>query len=620
MMKSQSWSLYGGLDLTRPALMRSRAPGALIGCMNYESREEGYRRIDGYERFDGHKSPSDTAADNPEDEATNIETRRAAISAPPGTGDIRGVWRYKDKTYSFRENSAGVVVMHQSSATGWVAIDLGWKVAFTTGTGDPPGNGDALADTSSTAGTVIGLHITSGTFAAGDAAGFLIFSYDAAARYASGAVLTVAVTSTRQVTLGAVPAAQVVGTGEKYQFVNYNFFGGASGQRMYGVTGQGDAFEYDGTMFFTIVTGVSGSSPIAIAAHSHHLFVGYEEGSVIVSSLGQPRNYVATGGAAELAFGDTLTGMVAGFRGEIFFFGRNSTFRLTGTTSADWALQKVSDEAGAMAGTAQLMDEPICMDDRGLRTISTTEAFGDFDIATISNQIRPLLDFKRDGKILPVASVRVRRKSQYRLFFNDGDTIIVSYVMRRGRIYREYTQSSFDRYDADSLPVLGIIKSICSVEDSDGRERIFFSFKDGEHVYEMDSGDSFDGQPITAYMRLPYNDFGMPDIVKRFRKVLLECNSTFESRFRLAADYDDDQETGERPTSPFRVLGPPAIWGEQEWSNFYWGADPQRKAELRLHGRGRNVSLIFFSQDDEVQPPHLFTGVTLYYDQRKMKR
>ena len=53
-----------------------------------------------------------------------------------------------------------------------------------------------------------------------------------------------------------------------------------------------------------------------------------------------------------------------------------------------------------MAGTVQLMDEPVCLDDRGFRNVTATQRFGDFSIATISEQIRPLLDRKREGGIL----------------------------------------------------------------------------------------------------------------------------------------------------------------------------------------------------------------------------
>ena len=75
MMKTHSWKLAGGMNLVRDALSRHKAPGEMSGCMNYEAREEGYRRIDGYERFDGRKSPSDVFADEAGKE--DVEDREA---------------------------------------------------------------------------------------------------------------------------------------------------------------------------------------------------------------------------------------------------------------------------------------------------------------------------------------------------------------------------------------------------------------------------------------------------------------------------------------------------------------------------------------------------------------
>ena len=178
MIKTRSWRLSGGLDLVRDPLTRHRYPGALIGVNNYESREEGYRRIDGYERFDGRKSPSDILEDDPEKEDEETEKRRAAIEKPPGVGNI-WVWRYNNTCYAFRKDIVGTssnpakFAMHRSSKSGWGEVDLGYKVAFTTGSGDAPENGETIEKTGGASGTVIGHYLTGGTWAGDDAEGFI---------------------------------------------------------------------------------------------------------------------------------------------------------------------------------------------------------------------------------------------------------------------------------------------------------------------------------------------------------------------------------------------------------------------------------------------------------------
>ena len=620
-METLGWRLSGGLNLVRDAISRNRAPGELIGCMNYEAREEGYRRIDGYERFDGRQAPSDILDDEPGEEVAEIEKRRAAIGKVPGD-ELLAAWRYQNTTYAFSRDDA-TLKMYGSSTSGWAEIDLGWRVAFTAGTGDAPSEDDALA-TAGVAATIIGYYLTSGSWADGDAAGVIVFAYDSTDRFASGDIPELAGESSDTITLSAVPTQQTIGTVPtdgvySFRFVNQNFFGQSSGERMYGVSGIGNLFEFDGTMFVELETGVTTVYPTRVAFHKNHLVVGYQRGSVIYSGTGTPRSFDTNDGAGEFAIGDILTEFVPGFRDTLFVFGRNKTAYLAGSSNANFELKTLSDEAGAMANTAALMDEPTVLDDRGVRNITATQQFGDFSIATISESIRPLLDFKRDGGILPIAATRVRRKSQYRLFFDDGDCIVLNLVRRGGRLSVQYTRCAYDRFDDDGAVDVGIMRSICSVEDTDGRERIFCVLRDQRYVYEMDKGNSFDGHPVPYYLRLPYNDFRTPHTIKRYKKVLLEVTSTFEAKFRMSADVDDERELGEVGMA-HTVSGPTSLWDESEWSAFYWDVIPRRTAEQRIQGRGRNISFSLHSVPDRVEESHVASGLTVYYDTRRMQR
>ena len=631
MMKHQSWRLSGGLNLVRPAITRHRVPGELVGCMNYEVRDEGCRRIDGYERFDGRPAPSYILDDEPGEEDIEAEKRRALIEPVPGD-KLLGVWRYRDRTYAF-SLAGDEIRMYGSSADGWARVTLGWRVAFTAGGGAAPEEGEEFASSGDAAeGVVIGHYLTSGTWAGGDAAGVLVFAYDGAGRFAASDVVTVEATAARTLTLSAVPAAQTVGAADaseySFGFVNHNFFGVADRARMYGVSGAGNPFEFNGTMFLELSTGVTASHPTHLAVHEQHLFVGYPEGAITYSGTGLPRSFDANDGAGEIAIGDTLTDLLAGYRGSLFLFGRNLTAYLTGTSNADFAIRTLSPEAGAMHHTVVMMDQPTCLDDRGIRNVVATDAYGDFEIGTMSKPIRPLLDFKRSGAALPVAATRIRRKSQYRVWFDDGDCIVMNYVRRGNNLSAEYTRFSYDLYEKLYDPEqpganygrrIGILTSVCSIEDSDGRERVFFAMRASMYVYEMDAGKSFDSHPIPYFLRLPYNDFGAPFMIKRYRKLLIEVDSSLESTFFLTADFGDEAQEGERQI-PHTVTGPSSFWSEGDWSAAYWDLVPVRHAEQRLHGRGRNLSVMLYSRPDVVEESHVVNGITVYYEPRRMQR
>ena len=107
----------------------------------------------------------------------SIEWRRGEIDAVPGEGDILGVWQYNGTKYAFRNNvGSTAAVMHESTSSGWSAVDLGQTMAFTAGsTIDPVVGLTITGGTSGATGVISGYSISSGTFGANSAAGNIYF-------------------------------------------------------------------------------------------------------------------------------------------------------------------------------------------------------------------------------------------------------------------------------------------------------------------------------------------------------------------------------------------------------------------------------------------------------------
>ena len=407
MMKEGSWKMAGGLDLTTPRIERSRFPGGLILCINHEARTEGYRRIDGYERFDGRPSPSalpipyenDTEAEELAKRAA-ITARRDAIEPVPGVGHILGVWRFKERTYAFRKKDGfDTIGMYGSGEDGWTEINLYHRVFVQAMSGTPPQVGDVIGGmTSGATATLLRLVRLKGDYSDATAEGIMIIDPGVGGLQASELLAWTGQTDDDQVRTSSVPQNQDIAYDDsaRFRFANYNFYGQASGARMYGVSGTDFGFEFDGEVFTPLVTGVVDDKPIHIATWQNHLWLGYVGGSTVASALGMPVNFDAIEGAAEVATGDEITGLLAGYRGTLFIFGRNRVATMKGTSSADWIANELDVEAGAIANTIQLLEEPTCYDDRGIRNLSATQQFGDFSVAALSEKIRPLLDAKRD--------------------------------------------------------------------------------------------------------------------------------------------------------------------------------------------------------------------------------
>ena len=115
--------------------------------------------------------------------------------------------------------------------------------------------GDTLTGAVSGATAVLtNVALQSGSWAAGDAAGYFIMAS------ATGAFQAEAVNIGAGGDFATIAADKVANTlvaGGKFEFVNYNFGGHVSTKKMYGVDGVSPAFEYDGTVFTPIPTGMT---------------------------------------------------------------------------------------------------------------------------------------------------------------------------------------------------------------------------------------------------------------------------------------------------------------------------------------------------------------------------
>lgn len=599
------YALQGGLDLATPAI--SLSPGRAIAALNYEPDPAGYRRITGYERFDGRTSPTD-AYDAEADIATAEAARdaaRTAITAIPGSGAVRGVWYYNDNVYGFRDNAgATACVMHKATAAGWVEVALSLSLNFTSGGTTAIAIGDTITGATSGATAVVAkVVVTSGSWAAGTAAGYLTLSSQTGTFQAEnlniGATLDVA-------TIAGDSARPTLPAGGRYHFINHNFYGLSNLHRMYGCNGVGKAFEFDGTIFTPItVPGVPTDAPTRIAAHRKHLFLAFPGGSLQHSSTGDPLTWSAVTGASEIAVGDEIMDLLPATTTSLAILSKSSVSVLYGNDTSDWQLDTISDEAGALPYTAEKLGTAIYCDNRGLRSITATQAYGNFELGTMTFSVAALMRSKIAAGVLPTGCVRVRSKDLYRLFFSDNTGISV-YIGRK---------------QPEILPfALGHkVECICSVEDEDRKERVYFGSSDG-FVYQMDKGRSFDGASLSYYLRLPFNHLGAPQLVKRWHKATIECDIIGTATLRLSGevDYADPAEASMASTT-ITPSGGGGFWDASIWNEFNWGSAVEGQAEAYLDGIGRNMSLLIGGEASD-EDPHLLQGITLHYSVRGLRR
>jgi hypothetical protein len=548
-------------------------------------------------------NPDDTTASTWQAAAT--ENARALIGEVPGEGPVRGVHVYKGTKYAWRDNvGATEGRLYAATASGWVQKTFGRSLSFTSGGGAYDlQEGDTITGATSGATAVVRRLVwNGGTFGGTDTAtGYLVISGQTGTFQAEnlnvGAHLNVA-------TIAGNSAAITLPAGGRYEVVNHNFYGASDLLRMYGVNGVGRAFEYDGTYLVPITSGSPGDTPSHLAVHQNALLLGVPGGLTRTSVVGEPCEFDPNRGTSEIDIGDDVTGYISAASGTTIILGKSSINVLYGNDSADYDKKTISDESGAREWSGEKMGEVVYMDARGLRRISTTASFGDFQIGLLTRAASPFVQrFLADG-IRPAGALRVRSKDTLRLFFDNQVALSVY----------------FGRREPEVLAInLGVtVTCLCSADTDDGEE-LYIGGDDG-FIYQLDKGTSFDGATIPFFLRLPFNHMGSPHVLKRWHRIVLECEAAPTATIRVSADFDYGQ-TDQISMNPVDIVmtGGGGTWDIDTWDEFYWDSPLEGQGSAHIDGVGKNMSLLIAGETDD-EPPHTLQGVTLYYSVRGLQR
>lgn len=396
--------------------------------------------------------------------------------------------------------------------------------------------------------------------------------------------------------------------GGRYEFVTYNFTGSPDDKALYGVDGVNPPFEIKGATFTEItVTGMNERFPEHIAAHKNHLFLSYPGGSVQHSGIGDPFNWdAATGGAGEVAQGDEITGLMPAMEDALVIFSRNITKVLYGSSSADWQAKSPglqSDGSGALPHTIQLIGEPLFLDDIGLRNFSATNAYGNFKTGTLSQIVEPLIQSMLKTA---VASVAMRDKSQYRLFDNKGRVLCLT---SSGGKMLGYGLCRY--FETPTCAYSG--------EGSNGNELAVFGASNG-YVYEMERGNTYDGEPIPASLRLNFHIASSPTTQKRWRKAVVDITTETDVRIYTQANFNfgHPDVAASRVTELDGITQTGGVWDADDWGEFVWDGQHLAEATTDIVGSGHSMAMTLYSQDDA--PSFTLNGMVIHYSPRGLKR
>lgn len=529
------------------------------------------------------------------------EAYRSDITVVPGAGPIRGVIYYNGTVYAWRNNvGETAMAIYKSTTSGWTLVPLGYEMAFNTGTNEIMEGQTVVGQTSAATGVVTRVVLSSGTWTAGSAAGYLVLS-STTGTFTVGENLRVSTTTYAHV--GSVASAITLNPSGRVELAIDNLNGAT---RVYGADGVNYGFEFDGTTYARIRTGMTTDTPTHVAVHKNHLFFSFGA-SVQFSGIADPYSWSPVVGAGEISLNANVTAFLVQpgdqSTGAMAIYSDDNTSILYGSSSANFQLVSYNIGTGAKAYSCQNINVSYSFDDRGVMNMATTLNFGNFDSAALTLNLRPFISQRRN---LVTASGVNREKGQYRVFFSDGYGLYITLA-----------NGSF----MGAMPVQypNPVACMCEGQRPDGSETSFFGSTNG-YVYRLDAGTSFDGFEIAANMTLVFNAIGSPRLLKRFRKASLEITGTSYADFYFSYDLAyASTDVGQAAQTLYSSSLVASYWDSSYWDFFVWDGRTLAPSEVEVNGTGENIALKIASNSPYFQQFTINSAILHYTPRRGIR-
>lgn len=530
---------------------------------------------------------------------------RKRIQQPPGQGETLGVTFGLGNLLAFR-GQGDRVVCSKATPDSWVEIPCRSYLCYRQ-SGRPPLAGEVLSINGVDV-PVVAAQVFNGSKDDSSVTGYCVFDAGAVTDsfydLPDGSGITVS-GAEAGVLDGNPQKFCIPATGSVFEFVEHNFYGGAHSRRVYGVSGTAPAFEIDETGISPILVSSNNqdNTPQHLTTHKEHLFLAYSGGIVRHSVVGEPWNFNGALGAFELGAGDEVTEMKTVAGGVLLIACRNKLQVLYGNTVADWRLQLLSGTTGALPKTTQTLQVTTALDDAGIVELGRVEAFGDFEQATTSRLIQPLLN---EYKNAVIGTALNRDFNQIRYYFKNG--MVLAYKPQH------QAPPSITRLSFPVEPTC-----VCHGETEEGNPVMFFGTKDG-WVYQDNVGCNFDGEAVPAFFQTSYSHLGTPAVRKSFKRVELDFSGEYGTIVHIAAEIDYSE--GYVPTiktTTLPITGGGGMWDMSNWNEFYWSSNTVNSGGIEVTGTGRNISILV-TGEHVWQDPYTIYGAYVHYIPRRLHR
>jgi len=552
----------GGLVKSRSTFIMQ--PGQAIELLNFEPDiEGGYRRINGFRKHVNHIVPQ-----------TSASSEKVLMTAFFNNNILaaRG-----EKIFSSASTELATAIVSGTGMTGSGTITVDSTTGFSS-SGTLQINSEIFTYTGVTTTTFTGVtRATSSTSAADHAVD------DAVSE------------SWTERDTGRTSAS-------KYTFERFNFDGN---EKIIVTDGTNDPTVFNTSLAATDVTESSVEGSKFITAFKSHMFYAGKSTTPQTLVFSQPFDedaFNSGSGAGTIKVDDTIVGLKA-FRGDLFIFCENRIFKLTGSTSSDFAITPVTRNIGCVNGDTiqEFAGDLIFLGPDGLRTVAGTARIGDVELGTISANVQSIFDENLiDSE--QFESIVIPDKTQYRIFFAKDD---VAENNTRGIICVMKGQNF------EFAELRGIKPASTDTFVEAGNVIVLHGGYDG-FIHRQEKGNDFNGTTVSGRYRSPDLTFGDPGIRKHMQRVVVNYKPESSINADMFVRYDYEDKNSSRPAAySLDSEDVVAIYGTSTYGTPTYGGASQPLLRQSVEGSGFAVALRV--NDNATTAPYSLKGFQLEY-------
>jgi len=390
----------------------------------------------------------------------------------------------------------------------------------------------------------------------------------------------------------------------KVRFAKYNFSGT---EKIAMVDGANAPALYDDNDFIVLNDAPADVvSATHVVEHKKSLFFG--KGSVLsFTAPYDDQDFDVAAGAGSINVGGVITGLVV-FRNQLIIFTEKNIQQLLGNTIADFNLQPITRDIGCLEGDTiqEIGGDVMFLAPDGLRLLSATERIGDFGLAAISKVIQKnMTSFIASNTNF--TSCVIREKSQYRIL---GFNTNITQENAQGILATQFAEQG--GAGTGFAELRGIRAYVADSNYNESVEVVLFANDDG-YLYQMESGNSFDGNNIQARFSTPHLPIQDPRVRKTFYKLFLYTDPQGSVNFTTSLKLDfDTQGTIQPPPITFaNTSGVVGFYGVGTYGTTSYGTKLLKLFEGQIIGSGFAVSFQF--ESDGTDPPYSLDALTVEY-------